>query len=232
MAHKEQYGIVIVMIYIVEDDSGIRKLLSVALEGNGYAIKTFEDGKDVVSSACLDKPELILLDIMLPGKNGLDILSEIRSDKAISGTPVILVTAKDSEFDKVDGFDKGADDYISKPFSMLELLSRVKAVLRRTYGSHQTLKCGNIELSEKAHTVIVENKEIQLTLKEFELLKCLMENIGSVLSREMLLSTVWEYAYPGETRTVDVHIRHLREKLGDAGSIIETVKGVGYKIKG
>lgn len=220
------------MIYIVEDDPGIRKLLSVALEGNGYKVKTFSTGGSVVSSAVIDRPELVLLDVMLPEKDGFQILSELRAADGISGVPVIMVTAKSSEYDKVEGFDKGADDYISKPFSMLELLSRVKAVLRRSSPSPSLLRCGDIELSDTAHTVVVNGKEIQLTLKEFELLKSLMENRGNVLSRDVLLSTVWGYEYPGETRTVDVHIRHLREKLGEPGNMIETVKGVGYKIRG
>ena len=219
------------MIYIVEDDSGIRKLLSVALEGNGFAIKTFESGLDVFEEAQKDMPELILLDIMLPGKDGLEVLSEIRGDKATESIPVIMVTAKDSEYDKVVGFEKGADDYISKPFSMLELISRVKAVLRRSNKSSDVYKCGAITLSASQHVVAVDGNEIVLTLKEFDLLKSLIENQGCVLTRESLLSTVWGYEYPGETRTVDVHIRHLREKLGNAGNIIETIKGVGYKIK-
>ncbi len=220
------------MIYVVEDDPGISKLLAVALEGSGYQVRVFCDGSDVVAMAEQDKPELILLDVMLPGKDGLQVLAGLRRTETVSSVPVIMVTARDSEYDKIEGFDKGADDYISKPFSMLELLSRVKAVLRRVTPSSQLLKCGDIELSEKAHIVLVNGREIQLTLKEFDLLKSLMENRGSVLNRDMLLSTVWGYEYPGETRTVDVHIRHLREKLGDAGNIIETVKGVGYKIRG
>lgn len=220
------------MIYIVEDDSGIRKLLSVALEGNGFTTKAFGSGLNVFGEAKKDMPELVLLDIMLPGKDGLEVLSEIRNDKATESLPVIMVTAKDSEYDKVVGFEKGADDYISKPFSMLELISRVKAVLRRSNKSSDIYRCGDITLSDSQHVVTVDGKEIVLTLKEFDLLKSLIENQGCVLTRESLLSTVWGYEYPGETRTVDVHIRHLREKLGDAGNIIETIKGVGYKIKG
>lgn len=219
------------MIYIVEDDPGIRKLLSVALEGNGYETKSFEDGENVAAEAKKDKPELMLLDIMIPKKDGLEILSEIRGDSSTSSIPVIMVTAKDSEYDKVIGFEKGADDYISKPFSMLELLSRVKAVLRRSLKASDSFVCGDITLSESEHVVRVKGEEVALTLKEFDLLKHLMENRGCVLSRDTLLSTVWGYEYPGETRTVDVHIRHLREKLGESGNVIETIKGVGYKIK-
>ncbi len=221
------------MIYVVEDDPGIRKLLMIALSGNGYEVDGFSSGEDMLVALRSKNPELILLDIMLPGKDGVAILNEIRSSKDYASIPVIMVTAKDSEYDKVLGFECGADDYISKPFSMLELLSRVKAVLRRAgKKDSDSTAIDGIVLSKSSHTVTVDGTSIALSLKEFELLRILMENAGSVLSRELILDKVWGYSSDMETRTIDVHIRHLREKLGEKGNMIETVKGVGYKIQG
>lgn len=221
------------MIYIVEDDAGIKKLLSVALAGNGYAVRGFTTAEELFAALKAESADLILLDVMLPGKDGITILSELRSDSRYSDIPVIMVTAKDSEYDKVLGFECGADDYISKPFSMLELLSRVKAVLRRTgKKENDTITINGISLSASSHTVFIEGRAISLSFKEFELLRTLMENAGTVMSRERLLDKIWGYSSDSETRTIDVHIRHLREKLGNNGDVIETVKGIGYKIQG
>lgn len=221
------------MIYIVEDDAGIKKLLSVALSGNGYSVRGFTTAEELFAALKAESADLILLDVMLPGKDGITILSELRSDSRYSDIPVIMVTAKDSEYDKVLGFESGADDYISKPFSMLELLSRVKAVLRRTgKKENDTITINGISLSASSHTVFIEGREISLSFKEFELLRTLMENAGTVMSRERLLDKIWGYSSDSETRTIDVHIRHLREKLGNNGDVIETVKGIGYKIQG
>ena len=220
------------MIYIVEDDQGIRKLLSVALRSSGYDVKDFPSSEGLFEALKENSADLILLDVMLPGKDGIAILKELREDKGYSSIPVIMVTAKDSEYDKVLGLESGADDYIAKPFSMLELLSRVKAVLRRTSKKESdTIYIGGIELSKSSHIVRVNGEAITLSLKEFELLRVLMENAGSVLSREILLDRVWGYSSDSETRTIDVHIRHLREKLSSKCDMIETIKGVGYKFQ-
>ncbi len=222
------------MIYLVEDDPSIRKLVSYAIKGAGYEVEPFESGEDMEARAGKEKPELFLLDIMLPGKSGLELLSEIRSDAVLRDVPVIMLTAKGTEYDKVLGLDSGADDYIAKPFGMMELLSRIKAVLRRAERQRQRseLVFGGISISPSSHTVRVNGAKAELTLKEFNLLLYLMENEGIVLDRDSILNTVWGYSFDGENRTVDVHIRHLREKLGDEGQRIETVKGVGYRFRG
>ena len=222
------------MIYLVEDDPSIRKLVSYALKGNGFEVSAFETGEEMWQHCREDKPELFLLDIMLPGQSGLEILKEIREDSLLHLAPVIMLTAKSSEYDKVLGLDSGADDYITKPFGMMELLSRVRAVLRRydTRKESDELSYGGISISPASHHVKVDGKKVELTLKEFNLLLYLMENEGIVLDRDSILNTVWGYSFDGENRTVDVHIRHLREKLGDEGQRIETVKGVGYRFRG
>lgn len=222
------------MIYLVEDDPSIRKLVSYALKGAGYSVESFESGEEMEASAGKGKPELYLLDIMLPGQSGLEILSSIRSDPECRDIPVIMLTAKGTEYDKVLGLDSGADDYVSKPFGMMELLSRIKAVLRRAERQKQNndISWGTITISPSSHTVRVSGRKAELTLKEFNLLLYLMENEGIVLDRDSILNTVWGYSFDGENRTVDVHIRHLREKLGDEGQRIETVKGVGYRFRG
>lgn len=230
-AGQWRYGVD--MVFVVEDDTGIKKLLLVALAGNGYEVEGFSSGEELFPALEKKKPELILLDVMLPGKNGIDILSDLKKEIRYKDIPVIMVTAKDSEYDKILGFDTGADDYISKPFSMLELLSRVKAVLRRSgKKSSDSISIGGIVLSKSSHSVSVDNTPVSLSYKEFELLSALMENSGMVLSREVLLDKVWGYSSDSETRTIDVHIRHLREKLGEKGELIETIKGVGYKMQG
>ncbi len=222
------------MIYLVEDDPSIRKLVSYALKGNGFEVRAFESGEEMWAARGNEKPELFLLDIMLPGQSGLEILQAIRSDSSLRLVPVIMVTARGSEYDKVLGLDSGADDYISKPFGMMELLSRVRAVLRRcdTHKENEDLRYGDIVISSVSHQVRVGGSKVELTLKEFNLLLYLMENEGIVLDRDSILNTVWGYSFDGENRTVDVHIRHLREKLGTEGSRIETVKGVGYRFRG
>ena len=219
------------MIYCVEDDASIRELLVYTLQATGYEAQGFADGK--AFSAALEQklPELILLDIMLPGEDGLQILKRLRSDARTAELPVMMVTAKGTEFDKVIGLDNGADDYITKPFGMMELVSRVKALLRRTKKEPaHTLTCGNLELNPDTHRVLVDGQDIVLTYKEFELLEYLMENRGIVLTRDKILDRIWGYTVDVETRTLDVHIRSLRQKLGAGGDLIETVRGVGYRI--
>lgn len=215
------------MIYVVEDDKAIRNLVAYALGEKGYEVKTFEDGIDIVDNI-RDKPcDLLLLDLMLPGKDGVEILKEIRE---FSDLPVIILTAKTDEFDKVLGLESGADDYISKPFSILELLSRVKAVLRRSSkkdADHINYK--NISINTKKRTVKVDGEKIDLTYKEFEMLNLFMNNLTNVITRDDFLIKIWGYDYQGETRTVDVHIASLRSKLKDAGKYIKTVRNLGYK---
>lgn len=222
------------MIYLVEDDPSIRKLVSYALSNNGFEVQSFETGEDMFKLLSSIKPELFLLDIMLPGLSGLEILAKLKSESAWREIPVIMLTAKSTEYDKVLGLDSGADDYIPKPFGMMELLSRIRAVLRRYEHpkDKNDVSYGRIVISPSSHTVKVDGKKIELTLKEFNLLLYLMENEGIVLDRDSILNTVWGYSFDGENRTVDVHIRHLREKLGDEGQRIETVKGVGYRFRG
>lgn len=226
------------MIYCVEDDSGIRELVVYTLNNTGFEARGFESGAEMFSSLPSDlsvqPPELILLDIMLPGEDGISILKRLRGNAATKKIPVIMLTAKGSEYDKVIGLDSGADDYISKPFGMMELISRIKAVLRRTAGLSEggEYSFGGVVLNTKSHTVTANGAAAELTLKEFELLCLLMKNEGAVLTRDMLLENIWGYNFDGETRTVDVHVRTLRTKLGDCGGIIETVRGVGYRIGG
>ncbi len=222
------------MIVLIEDDPSIRKLVSYALKGAGYEVQSFESGEEMRENAGGLRPELFLLDIMLPGKSGLEILADIRNDSALRDIPVIMLTAKGTEYDKVLGLDSGADDYIAKPFGMMELLSRIRAVLRRSerQKQHDDIVWGGISISPSSHMVRVNGNKAELTLKEFNLLLYLMENEGIVLDRDSILNTVWGYSFDGENRTVDVHIRHLREKLGDEGQRIETVKGVGYRFRG
>ncbi len=223
------------MIFCVEDDSSIRELIVYTLKSTGLEALGLTDGEQLFSQLETQKPELILLDIMLPGQNGLEILKRLKAQDKTADIPVILVTAKGSEFDKVSGLDSGADDYIAKPFGMMEMVSRIKAVLRRSTkkeDSATTLHCGQIVLDIRRHLVLSANQETALTFKEFELLKLLLQNKGIVLSRDHLLERIWGYDFDGETRTVDVHIRTLRQKLGEPGNIIDTVRGVGYRIGG
>lgn len=220
------------MIFCVEDDRNIRELVVYTLSSTGMEAEGFEDGEVFFKALAERLPELILLDIMLPGEDGLTILKKLKGNKKTKDIPVIMVTAKGTEYDKVSGLDAGADDYVTKPFGMMELVSRIKAVLRRTKKKEEAevLKAGPITLNEKKHEVLVDGEHINLTLKEYEMLKRLIQNKGIVLTRDRLLEEIWGYDFDGETRTVDVHIRTLRQKLGSAGEVIETVRGVGYRI--
>lgn len=222
------------MIYYVEDDEGIRELVVYTLQNTGFQAVGFENGQQLFNALQSTKPQLILLDIMLPGDDGMTILRRLRSDIATRKIPVIMITAKGSEYDKVIGLDSGADDYVTKPFGMMELVSRIRAVLRRSgvTEDNELYSYRSVLLDTRKHSVTVNGKVVDLTLKEFELLKLLMKNAGAVLTRDMLLENIWGYDFDGETRTVDVHIRTLRQKLGDEGKIIETVRGVGYRLGG
>jgi len=219
------------LIYIVEDDEGIRELVTYALKKEGYEVVGYESGKEVFEQK---PPDLYILDIMLPGEDGYTILKKIRTMASTKEIPVIMLTSKTSEYDKVKALDMGADDYIEKPFGVMELISRVKAVLRRYTGLNKdsVLKSGNLTLDVEKHEVRVNDKEVYLTLKEFDLLYYLMKNMNIVLSRDQIMNEVWGFDFEGETRTVDVHIRTLRMKLGEAGESIQTVRGVGYKFGG
>ena len=222
------------MIFCVEDDSNIRELVVYTLESTGFKARGFEEGKSFLEALALETPELILLDIMLPGMDGMELLRQLKGSAKTREIPVIMVTAKGAEYDKVMGLDAGADDYVTKPFGMMELVSRVKAVLRRSNREHphkdNTIVVGEIEIDTKKHEVTVAGEVINLTLKEYELLKRLMKNTNIVLTRDQLLEDIWGYDFDGETRTVDVHVRTLRQKLGSAGEHIETVRGVGYRM--
>ena len=219
------------MIYCVEDERNIRELLIYTLETTGFKAKGFGNGAELMKALKEEIPELILLDIMLPGDDGYTILAQLKSMSSVKDVPVIMVTAKEAEFDKVKGLDLGADDYITKPFGMMEFISRVKAVLRRGGSrTEETLVHGPIQIRIQRHEVLVHGQKVELTLKEFELLKYLVENRGIVLTRDQLLTRIWGYDFDGETRTVDVHVRTLRQKLGEAGACIETVRGVGYRM--
>ena len=222
------------MIYCVEDDDNIRELVIYTLETIGLKARGFADGSAFMEALAFDTPELILLDIMLPGDDGLELLKKLKSSPKTKGIPVIMVTAKGSEYDKVVGLDSGADDYVTKPFGMMELVSRIKAVLRRSgkVEDRMDMETSGVHIDVKKHQVTVDGKEISLTLKEFELLEKLMRNQGIVLTRDQLLTEIWGYDFDGETRTVDVHIRTLRQKLGEKGEIIQTVRGVGYRVGG
>lgn len=221
------------MIFCVEDDQAIRDLMKYALNSAGFDAAGFEDGKGLFSALEENMPELIMLDIMLPEEDGISILKKLRSNTATADIPVIMATAKGTEYDKVIGLDLGADDYLAKPFGMMEMVSRVKAVLRRTASKDTTqlLRVGELELNMSNHTVFADGERIELTLKEYELLRIFMENLGRAFTRDQLLKDVWESDYVGETRTVDVHIGTLRTKLGDCGEYIKTVRGVGYRME-
>ena len=221
------------MIYYVEDEKNIRELVEYALLANGFEIRCFADGVSFWQGLREEKnPELILLDIMLPGENGMEILHRLKETAATKDIPVIMVTAKGSEYDKVLGLDSGADDYIAKPFGMMELVSRIKAVLRRTQKEEEDtdLSYQDIRICNASHKVFVGDEEVELTKKEYNLLSYLIRNQGVVLTRDQLLNSIWGYDFDGETRTVDVHVRSLRQKLGNAGDCVTTVRGIGYRI--
>ncbi len=221
------------MIYLLEDDDGIRELVVYSLQTTGFDAQGFSCAGDFWNAMKAALPDLVLLDIMLPDEDGLSVLKKIRSNGKTARLPVIMLTAKGSEYDKVVGLDSGADDYIPKPFGVMELMSRIKAVLRRSgpEQSKEVHQLGPIILDSRKHTVTADGKEVVLTHKEFQLLHCLMEHQGLVMTRDRLLSRIWGYDFDGETRTVDVHIRSLRQKLGAAGDCIETIRGVGYKME-
>ena len=220
------------MIYCVEDEKNIRELLVYTLETTGFTAKGLADGKELCSAMKKELPSLILLDIMLPGEDGYGILTRLKSSPDTKNIPVIMVTAKDAEFDKVRGLEAGADDYITKPFGMMEFVARVKAVLRRCSRTEENreLHCGALRISVGRHEVHLGDQKVELTRKEFELLQYLIENKGLVMSRNQILCHVWGYDFDGETRTVDVHVRTLRQKLREAGNMVETIRGVGYRI--
>ena len=223
------------MIYLVEDDAGIRELVLYALNNSGYPAQGFETPSAFWQALAKQKPRMILLDIMLPEEDGLQILRKLRADPDTRRTPVIMLTAKGSEYDKVMGLEAGADDYIPKPFGMMELIARVKALLRRAVPEETAGDCYcacPLEVHAGRHSVTVEGQPVTLTLKEFDLLLTLLKHRGSVLTRDQLLNRIWGYSFDGESRTVDVHVRTLRQKLGAAGDLIETVRGVGYRIGG
>ncbi len=220
------------MIYIVEDDLNIRQMESYALKNSGYLTEEFDDGVSFFAACEKKLPDLILLDIMLPGDDGLKILQTLKANQRTRFIPVILITAKTTELDTVKGLDLGADDYIAKPFGIMEFISRVKAVLRRTSSSGDgVLALGQIQMDDQKRQVWSESRLCELTYKEYELLKFFLQNPGIVLSREKLINRVWCIDYEGESRTVDMHVKTLRQKLGSQGALIKTVRNVGYKIE-
>ena len=221
------------MIYLVEDDDSIRELVLYTLHTTGFEAEGFRNAADFWQALEKELPQLVLLDIMLPDEDGLHILKRLRAGAETADLPVMMLTAKSSEYDRGVGLDSGADDYISKPFGMMELVSRVRALLRRAAkpaAEDKLFTAGSLAVDVKRRAVTVDGEPVILTYKEFELLCYLLENRGVVLSRDQILTKIWDYNYSGETRTVDVHIRTLRQKLGDAGALIETVRGVGYRL--
>lgn len=221
------------MIYCVEDDNSIRDLVLYTLKASGFEASGFETAASFWEAVKRGKPELILLDIMLPDEDGLTILKKLRAYTTTADIPVIMATARGTEYDKVIGLDQGADDYLAKPFGMMEMVSRIRAVLRRTAPQENTerLKLKELVLNKMSHLVTISGRPVELTLKEYDLLCMFLENLGNVFTREALLEAVWESDYVGETRTVDVHIATLRTKLGEYGSYIKTVRGVGYRME-
>ena len=221
------------MIFCVEDDRGIRELMTYTLNASGYDALGLKDGKELDEALKNEKPCLLTLDIMLPNEDGISILKRLKNDERYHDIPIIMASAKGEEYDKVIGLDLGADDYLAKPFGMMEMVSRIKAVLRRSEVTNkkQELRNGPIYLNNIKHIVIVDGKEIELTLKEYELLLLFMNNIGIVFTREHLLASIWDSNFVGESRTIDVHVGTLRNKLGNCGSCIKTLRGVGYKME-
>lgn len=222
------------MIFCVEDDAGIRDLMIYTLNASGFRAVGFENAREFYAALAYTVPELIMLDIMLPGEDGISILKRLKADARTADIPVIMATAKGNEYDKVIGLDLGADDYLAKPFGMMEMASRVRAVLRRSGRAaekQQLIRVGGLEMNLGEHIVTADGIRVQLTLKEFELLHTFMTNPGRAFTREQLLSSVWSEDFLGETRTVDVHVGTLRQKLGSCGKYIRTVRGVGYKLE-
>ena len=220
------------LIYIVEDDESIREIESIALKNSNYIVSAFENAKEFYKKLDELVPDLILLDVMLPDESGYDIVRKLRKRPATQDIPIIMVTAKTTEMDMIKGFDGGADDYIKKPFSIMELITRVKALLRRTAKEEpKLLKLDDLVIDHERHVVTVNNEPVDLTYKEYELLRLLMGSQGIVMTREVIMRSVWDTDFEGETRTVDMHIKTLRHKLGDYGSRIKTVRNVGYVIE-
>lgn len=218
------------LVYIVEDDTDIREMESYALKNSGLEVESLSNGAALNEALKKRLPDLILLDIMLPDEDGLSILKRLRAEKETKELPIIMVTAKTTELDKVRGLDMGADDYLTKPFGIMELVSRVKALLRRTKRQTNELVYESITLDDERHLVTANGEPVELTYKEFELLKFLLQNCGTVVSRDRLMDAVWGFAFAGETRTVDMHIKTLRKKLGASGMLIVTVRNVGYRL--
>lgn len=219
-------------IWCVDDDPTIRDIEVYTLQQTGFEAKGFAEGEALLMALQTELPDLILLDIMLPGRDGVELLKELRHREATAQIPIIMATARGTEMDKIQGLDLGADDYLVKPFGMMEMVSRIKAVLRRCAGSQPpALAAGDLVMDDPAHTVTLAGERIALTRKEYAILKLFLQNPGVVFSRDRLLSAVWGLDYLGETRTVDMHIKTLRQKLGTAGGYIETVIGVGYKLE-
>jgi len=218
-------------IYVIEDDESIRELIRIALEGFGYKIKAFEAAEPALHNMKAEKPDLLIFDLMLPGMDGLSAIKYIRKDAAFKDIPIICLTAKDKELDKVAGIDAGADDYITKPFGILELAARIRSLLRRVGKEEMKgpVTEGALTINPMTREVFVENQPVELTYKEYELLLYLFENRFRVVSRDEILNQIWGYEYVGETRTLDIHIRSLRQKLGTMGYVIKTVRGVGYR---
>ncbi len=220
------------MIYCVEDDEDIRELITYAVKSAGFEAEGFEKASDFTARLSVCIPSLVLLDIMLPDRDGIEVLKDIRKNERTKKLPVIMLTAKGTESDKVKGFDNGADDYVTKPFGVMELISRIKAVLRRSGDGmiEAVIEYNGIVLDTNKRKVTADGKEVTVTYKEFELLRCLLMNRGAVMARERLLGEIWGYNFEGESRTLDVHVGSLRHKLGEKGKCIETIRNVGYRI--
>ncbi len=221
------------LIYVVEDDNDILEIETFALKNSNYEVKGFSNAKDFFTAVEEKAPSLAVLDVMLPDEDGLQIVQKLRSMPKVSKIPIIMVTARTTEIDKVKGLDMGADDYLTKPFGVMELIARVKALLRRS-GTHEDkklLSLDSLSMDDEKHAVYVNDSHCELTFKEYELLKMFLENIGIVLTRESIMNRIWGTDYSGETRTVDMHIKTLRQKLGDAGNRIKTIRNVGYMIE-
>lgn len=221
------------LIYIVEDDVNIREIETFSLKNSGYTVVDFECARDFYGRLHEKKPDLVILDIMLPDEDGLEILKKLRKNTETKKIPIIMVTAKTTEIDKVKGLDSGADDYLTKPFGVMELISRVKALLRRSMNMDdaKVFVLGEISVDNEKHKVSVEGKDCELTYKEFELLKLMIQNTGIVLSRDVIMERVWGVDFEGESRTLDMHIKTLRQKLGESGKRIKTVRNVGYRME-
>ena len=218
------------LVYLVEDDTNIREMETYALKSAGFSVVAFADSEAFFETLAERLPDLVLLDIMLPGEDGLDVLKKLREGHSTQAIPIMMVTAKTSETDRVKGLDSGADDYLVKPFGIMELVSRCKALLRRSNRLMTVLAYETIEMDDERHRVTADGQDVELTFKEYSLLKFLLENCGATVTRERLMETVWGFAFTGETRTVDMHIKTLRKKLGASGALILTVRNVGYQL--